>query len=308
MRGGARRWADWGLLLICNFIWGSQFVLVKVVQDQMGPLFATMLPMALATALLYFLTPALRPGQRRRGDFGGFVALGVGGQVVAQVFITWGVRLSLAANAALLSLALPVVTSVMAFAILGERMSRIRWASLALAIAGALLSSGIDWGGLGMADSRYVFGNAMILLSVSGSAFYNVYSKKLLLRYDPLQVLLYSYYAVMAVLIPLTAAMEPESFRAMAAFTPKVWMALAALALLQYGLSMVLFLRVLTRLDATQAAVSNYLIPFFGLALAGLALGEHVRVVAWIGGGVVLASSALVTIADARDAAVTDAR
>jgi drug/metabolite transporter (DMT)-like permease len=44
---------------------------------------------------------------------------------------------------------------------------------------------------------------------------------------------------------------------------------LVLLAALQYFLSMVLFLNVLTRLDATQAALSNYLIPFFGLIIAG---------------------------------------
>ena len=93
MTASGRRWADWGLLLICNFIWGSQFVLVKVVQDQMGPLFATLLPMAMATVLLEFLTPRLRPGQLRRADVWGFFALGVLGQVFAQAFITWGVRL-----------------------------------------------------------------------------------------------------------------------------------------------------------------------------------------------------------------------
>ena len=30
------RLRDWGLLLICNLIWVSQFVLVKIVQDQAG--------------------------------------------------------------------------------------------------------------------------------------------------------------------------------------------------------------------------------------------------------------------------------
>ena len=40
---------DWALLLICNLIWASQFVMVKIVQEQMGPVFATFAPMAVAT-------------------------------------------------------------------------------------------------------------------------------------------------------------------------------------------------------------------------------------------------------------------
>ena len=35
------RLRDWGLLLICNLTWASQFVMVKLVQQQMGPVFAT---------------------------------------------------------------------------------------------------------------------------------------------------------------------------------------------------------------------------------------------------------------------------
>jgi drug/metabolite transporter (DMT)-like permease len=58
---------------------------------------------------------------------------------------------------------------------------------------------------------------------------------------------------------------------------------------------MVIFLNVLTRLDATQAAVSNYLIPFFGVALAAAILGEKITGFMIAGGVLVLASTLLVT-------------
>ena len=35
------RLRDWAYLLLCNLIWASQFVMVKLVQEQMGPVFAT---------------------------------------------------------------------------------------------------------------------------------------------------------------------------------------------------------------------------------------------------------------------------
>src|SRR5688572_20088530 len=43
---------DWSLLLLCNLIWASQFVLVKLVEDEIGPLFTTAFPMLTATILL----------------------------------------------------------------------------------------------------------------------------------------------------------------------------------------------------------------------------------------------------------------
>ena len=48
----AKRLGDWTLLLLCNLIWASQFVLVKIVQEQLGPVAATTFPMLIATFLL----------------------------------------------------------------------------------------------------------------------------------------------------------------------------------------------------------------------------------------------------------------
>jgi drug/metabolite transporter (DMT)-like permease len=307
--GSVTRVRDWFLLLACNFIWASQFVLVKIVQAQMGPVAATFLPMALSTMML---VPIVYWERRRTGGAGArmpgrdvfkFILIGLFGQVVAQLFITWGMRYAPASNAALLMLALPVSTAVMAYFFLGERMSLVRWISFALAIAGVLECSGIDWNELNMTSSKFLIGNLLIFASVNGSAFYNVYSKKLLTRYTPLQVLLYSYYAVTSFLLPITAYMEPDGFRNIPHFTPAVWGGLLALAIFQYFLSMVIFLTVLTRLDATQASLSNYLIPFFGVIIAAVTLNERLTVYMILGGLLVLGSTLLVTVYEERQRA-----
>ena len=214
---------------------------------------------------------------------------------MAQLGVTWGVGLAPASNAALLSLTLPIATAVMAYLLLGERMTFVRWLSFGLAVAGVLQCSGINWNELRFAGGG-VSGNVLIMLGVLGSAFYNVYGKKLLDRFSPLEVLLYSYYAVLICLIPLTIVLEPGAFHGMASFGPKVWLGIMLLAGLQYFLSMILFLTVLTRLDAAQAGLSNYLIPVFGVLIAAIALGERLTARMAIGGLVVLGSTLLITV------------
>jgi len=303
------RFRDWFLLLACNLIWASQFVMVKIVQVQMGPIAATFLPMALATLILipivrFERTRAAAPGGRMPiRDILQFVLIGVVGQVVAQLFITWGMRYAPASNAALLMLALPVSTAVMAFFFLGERMTLVRWISFILAIAGVLECAGIDWNELNLTSSKFLIGNLLIFASVNGSAFYNAYSKKLLTRYSPLRVLLFSYYAVVIFLLPITAYSEPQAFRDLPHFSLSVWLGLVALAVFQYCLSMVIFLNVLTRLDATQASLSNYLIPFFGVLIAAVFLHERLTKFMVIGGVLVLASTLLVTVYEERQKA-----
>jgi drug/metabolite transporter (DMT)-like permease len=78
------------------------------------------------------------------------------------------------------------------------------------------------------------------------------------------------------------------------------------LALFQYFLSMVIFLNVLTRLDVTQAALSNYLIPFFGVVIAAVVLQERLTVFMVAGGFLVLASTLLVTVYEERQRARSD--
>jgi drug/metabolite transporter (DMT)-like permease len=301
-RPSTSKHVDWGLLILCNLIWASQFVLAKLVQEQMGPIFATLLPMAIATL---FLVPLVLREHRRRGsrprmgagDVARFAVIGVFGQILAQLGITWGVGLAPASNAALLSLTLPIATAVLAYLLLGERMTAVRWVSFALAVAGVLQCSGIDWSDLRFASgSGVVAGNLLIMVGVLGSAFYNVYGKKLLDRYTPLEVLLYSYYAVLIGLVPLTLYFEPGSFHAVPTYGPKVILGILLLAGFPYFLSMILFLTVLTRLDAAQAGLSNYLIPVFGVLIAAVVLGEHLTLRMTIGGLVVLGSTLLATV------------
>lgn len=295
---------DWALLIFCNMIWGSGFVMSKLAQRQTGPVFTTFFPITLATLALIPIVhyqnkkankgnPSFRlPGR----DIIAFGVIGLFGQLVTQVSFNWGVRLSLASNGALLMLTLPVSTAIMAYFLLGERMTWVRWVSFAFAIAGVLECSGIDWKNVNMTSSRFMMGNLLLFISVLSSAFYNVYSKRLLRRYSPFQVLLYSYVALFVFMLPLVIYAEPQGFSNLPTYTGVVWLGLLLLAIFQYFLSMVILLSVLTRLDATQAGLTNYLIPFFGLVAAGVVLHERLTLAMILGGTLVLASTLLVTV------------
>ena len=298
---------DWGMLLLCNMIWGSQFVIYKVVQRQAGPVFAALFPITIATLLLVPIVSRKRQTAATplgsfswRGDIFQFILIGVFGQVVTQLFVAWGVRFTLASNAALLALSLPILTAIMAYLFLGERMTPVRWWSFALAIAGVIECSGIRWKEINLTSSKYLIGNLMFFLAMNASAFYNTYSKRLLRRYSPLEVLFRSYCVVVVVMLPVAFFTEPHTFRNIPNFTPAVWLGFLLLAFFQYFLAMLMFLSVLTRLDATQAGLSNYLISFFGLIVAFLGLHERLTKFMVLGGLLVLASTLLVTMYEGR--------
>jgi len=295
---------SWLLLFSCNLMWALQFTCVKLVQDQVGPWMTVWGPMTLATLMLYPLIraenrDAYQGKERSPKDILLFFLLALLGVFPGQVLITTGTRLSLASNAALLMLTLPVSTAILAIIFLHERMNWVRWVSFSLAIVGVLMCSGLDLRNLNFGTS-YFLGNLLVLLGTLGSAFYNSYGKKMLERYSPMEMLFYTYVAMFVLMTPLVLAQERGVFSHLAQFTLRTWIGLALLTFFHNYLSMVLFLRALKVLDAIQAALSNYLITFFGVPIAAIWLGERLTPMAIVGGVLVLGSTLLITLWDVR--------
>src|SRR5438270_7724 len=174
-------------------------------------------------------------------------------------------------------------------------MTAVRWLSFAIAIGGVVLCSQTDLRNMNL-GSAYMMGNLLILSGALGSSFYNSYGKKILERYSPMEMLFYTYLAMLVIMTPLVLLQEREVFARVPQFTPATWVGLVLLTFFHNYLSMVLFLKALKQLDATQAALSNYLITLFGLPIAALWLGERLTRMAIIGGIMVLGSTLLITL------------
>jgi drug/metabolite transporter (DMT)-like permease len=298
---------SWFFLFSCNLMWALQFTCIKLVQDQVGPLFTVWTPMLFATLLLYPLVmreaSQTTPPHPRVGlwhDVKLFFVLALFGVLPGQILITLGTRMSLASNAALLQLALPVCTAAMAFLFLHEKMTVIRIVSFAMAIVGVVLCSLGDLKGLKFGGG-YLAGNALIFLGVLGSAFYNSFGKRVLESRSELQTLFGTYVGTLVLMAPLVFFKEGHTFAQVSQFTTRTWTGLLLLTFFHNFLSMVLFLKALKQLDASQAALSNYLITVFGVIIAAVWLHEKLTLSAVIGGLLVLAGTMLVTMWEGRN-------
>ena len=218
----------------------------------------------------------------------------MGGQVLAQLGMTWGITKSLASNAAILNLLIPVITAVLASFMLRERITRLRIGCLLVGLAGVFLLSMEDLKQSSFLRASYLFGNLLILAGCLGSSFYNVYCKGLLQRFQEIEILIFSYLTASVASLPLLIWVEPFQFSQLAALDWRGWTAFAFLAIFMYGLSMVLFFYVLQHLPVTIASTSLYLVPVFGILLAAGFLHEHLTAAALAGTVIVLASTILI--------------
>ncbi|WP_439585335.1 DMT family transporter [Dyadobacter bucti] len=289
---------SWLILFACNLMWAFHFTSIKLVQDQVGPYFTVWAPMLLATIFLApFVVKDFKKGGKKPKDILIFVQLAALGAFPSQVLMTYGTQYSLASNSAILVLTLPIITAVFAFLILKEKMNRIRWISFAIAIIGVALCSTDDIKQMDM-SSRYALGNLLIFIAIIGNAYYNVGCKKIAEQYTEMEMVFYTYLVMVILLAPLVWYYEPEMYLKIPDYTTNTWIGMISLTLFHNFLSMLLFFKALKNLDATQVALSNYMITFIGLPIAAIWLGETLKTQAIIGGVLVLASTLILTIVD----------
>lgn len=307
---GKRRGRYFLVLILVNLMWAFQYSAARIATRKLGPITVTFLPMALATILLSFLLLFSRrrkaaKASRERGSLGrqllSFVVLGIIGCVVAQFGLTSGVKRSLASNASVITLMIPVLTALLATILAGEKMSRLLWISFPLAIGGVLIVSGVDWRSIHLLSGKYLAGNVLILVGCFGSAFYNAYSKKLLRTVSPLETLVYSFMVADIVLFIAMRVREPASLRELVSAGFSVWLALGMIAVFSLTSAMLLFFWVIKRINLTQASLSIYLLPVFGVLISTVVLKEKVTGRLLVGGLFVFVATFLATTCAERE-------
>jgi len=287
--------------MIINFMWATQAPAIKLIGDRLGPVAIAFLPMILSTLL--FL-PALwyegrrlgRPFQWRWGDARHFVIAGLFGFFFLQITYVLGAQRTLAANAGIITLTIPVLVAICASIMLKEKLNPVRVFGFVLALAGVLLTSVSDMQGASF-RSQYLLGNTLFLLACAGSAFYNTYCKLLVdKKYTELEILVYTSVVASLASIPLFIWVEPLSVASLSKLDQVAVWGILELAIFVYGLSMLLFFFILKRLDVTQATISNYVLPFFMGLLAVLVLKESITPLMMAGGAIIMVSTIVVTV------------
>ena len=295
-----RRLLYLGCLMLVNLLWAAQYPAYKIAGDHMGVSTLNFWSLLIATLLLLpFMLRERRAVPRGTRVWTQFVILALFGVIPPSVLLAWGVAHSTSANAAILSMTIPVIMSLLGALMLKERLSPLRIASLLLALLGTVVISRSDLQG-GSFRKELLIGNAVIFLAGAGSAFYNAYSKKLLETYSELQVLLYGYIVSVVLCAASVYVTGEPSLLHVTAYPLSAWLAVACLGGFSWGIAMVLWMWVLNRIAVSQASVSVYMLSVFGVVLSAITLHERPGLMQIAGGLIVVLATVLATEFDQR--------
>ncbi len=280
-------------LIGANVIWGASAVASKAVLAHVPPVTLACLRIAIALAVL--LPLVARTGERpARG--GAPALLGLTGVALFCLLQNVGLLYASAATTALINGAIPVVTALLAAALLGERLGGWRVAGLLVAGGGVV---GVVFLGTGVTLGDAVLGNLLPVAGAVSFAAYAVLGRRTFARGKTLAVVAGSTRYGLLFLLP-GAGLE----LAAVGLGPLTMTDVLLLLYLGVGCSALAFLLCgygLARLDAGQGAVFGNLKPLVGVVLAVVLLGESLTSGHLGGGALVLLGVLLASGKDGRE-------
>ena len=290
------------LIIVINFMWATQVPVIRLIGDKFGPITIAFIPMIISTLLFIpFLWAENKKRKLSEGrtwkDLKYFIVPGLMGVFLMQWLYTVGSTLTLASNAGIITLTIPVLVTVFASVLLKEKLNIVRIIGFVIAIAGVLLTSLPEIKGASFSESKYLTGNFIFLFACCCCAFFNTYCKLLVDKnFTALEILVYSSLVGCIACIPLFIWVEPFSFSKIIHSGTTALLGLLELSFIVYGVSMLLFFYILKRMDVTQAILGNYLLPFFIALLGIVLLNEKITAPMIIGGAIIIISTLMVTV------------
>jgi drug/metabolite transporter (DMT)-like permease len=127
-----------------------------------------------------------------------------------------------------------------------------------------------------------------------GAAFYNVYCKGLMQKFNERDILIYSYITATPASLPILLWKEPDSFQRLLQLDTSAWFAFVFLVLLVYGITMLMLFYVLQFLPVTVVLASTYLIPVFGIVIGMTLLNDRLNLYQIVGSIIVLTATVLI--------------
>ena len=200
-----------------------------------------------------------------------------------QVMFLLGIARTTSGNASLIMSTVPMWTALLALLILKERLARLAWLGLFVALGGTLIVTAKN--GLS-GDDLYLIGNLTMLAAALVWAAGTVKSRQVLKHVSP-----FTLAAVSSVLmLPLHYILAAPTLAASFAVIPKmeVWIPLLYSGIFSTGVALVLWNYGVREAGAAHAAVFQNLIPVIAMTSAWIVRGEVVTSGQVIGGTLII--------------------
>lgn len=253
-----------------SIIWGSAFMLVKVVLEEVDPF--TLVAGRLVFGWLTLTAILLVTGRRlpmTRQAWLVFVALGLGNNVWPFILLTWGQQRIESSLAAILTSSMTLSTAMLAHFWIKERLTPGRSLGILVGFAGVFVLIGPN---LSDITGSSTLGQIAVLLGVLGYSFGTVLGRRYLQEADGIATAVGQTFVGSLIMVPLALSVDRPFDVDLSMKHAAAWLTLGILA---SGLAYILYFWLVRSVTATQASIVGYLIPISAVMLGAFVLDER---------------------------------
>ncbi|MBI3109860.1 DMT family transporter [Candidatus Daviesbacteria bacterium] len=285
-------------LILAHMIWGGNFVVAKVTLQEFPVYSLAFLRFALASLFLapFFLTNTKKVKIHKK-DIPKLTLIGVLMITLNIAFFFTGIQKTTAINASVLTLIIPMLSVLLGWWFLKEKVYLINLAGIFAGLMGALIIIGVPRALFGDVSIQSLTGNFLIILAsvvwVAGA----IISRQMLQKYSSLTVVAFAFLIGMITFFPLAAFEYLEN----PGWTTRVSLlgilGLLYMTMLSSVSAYFLFEWGLAKTSVMIADLFQYIEPFVATTLAVLILSESLSVDFGIGAVLIAAGVYLGTFA-----------
>ncbi|HTY89970.1 MAG TPA: DMT family transporter [Methanocella sp.] len=275
-----------GLILV-NVFWGASSIAAREALLQLNAIEIVTIRFTIALLIVFGMAVAMKKWNSLKidtGDIPMFILLSLSNVSIGFILQVESLSYTTVTNFSLeFNLATFFIMLMGAF-LLGERLTRKKMAGAGIAFAGTFL---IISGGRPDLSSAHLPGDLMGVGSAVAFGLFTIASKKISSKYGLTTILLYTFCFGVLELLPFYVLGTPMT--PLTTLSALSWSSLLFLAVLCSVFCFFVYTHGLSRLKASDVAMSIYVTPLAGILLAVLLLGETLTAVTAVGAGLIMA-------------------
>ncbi len=264
-------------LLAAHIIWGGNFLVAKVTLQEFPPMSLAFLRFALALVLILpFLLFEQKKVALKLADLPRLFLAGIMMTTLNIALFFEAITKTTATNAATISLATPMLSVLLGWIILKEKVFFINIVGIVMGILGSLVIIGLPLLFLGISDNQAVLGNLLIVLSSICWVIGLLQSKSLLKKYSSLTITTICFFtATVAFFLPAINeyyknpqwVQQVSALGILGLLYITILSSISAFILLEWGFS---------KLPISRASLFQYVEPLVATTLGVMIMGDRI--------------------------------
>ncbi len=272
---------------MCTWFWAGAFIAGKIGVKEFPPFSLAFFRFLFATAIIFpvMIKYEDKNWRLKKSDWKTIIVLGMIGMFGYHALFFTALKYTTAINSAMIGATNPLITSLLASFMIGEKLGFKRLGAILLALSGVMLT--ISGGKLEVIKSiNFNNGDIIMLLAVVCWAIYGVISKKVMPKYSPLIITSYSFLVCLIALVPFVLYEKPMTY--LPDVTWKGWVSVLYMAVFASVIGYLVQQISIKAIGPSKTMSFINLVPVFSIILSSIILKEDVTLIKVISAAIII--------------------